>query len=78
MIAVTTAGLACWVFVVLYGWYVYVAAGIWGARDRPMILNSVLGNALFWLGFGLACLVAFGGGALIFMLADKEYKKNNK
>ena len=78
MIAFAFAGTACWVFVVLYGWYVYIAVGIWGARDRPMILNSVIGDALFWLGFGLACLVAFGGGAFIFMIADKEDKKNNK
>jgi hypothetical protein len=68
------AGIASWVFAVIYAWYDFVAIGVWGATERPTIINGVFGMRLFWLGFGLACLVALGGPALLFIISLKPSK----
>jgi hypothetical protein len=70
-IAIIFAAIGSWVFFVIYAWYDFVAIGIWGATERPALINGALGMPLFWLGFGLACLVAFGGPALLFIISFK-------
>jgi hypothetical protein len=63
--------------VVFYGWYDFVAIGIWGSAERPRLLNGVFGMLVFWLGFCLACLVAFGIPTLVVVgKIDAEAAKN--